>query len=338
MMLNALINSAGKSDNILRIPCWDNAIKLLTVTRGRGKLTNADYFGYPFPLMYRIPIVDETDSSFLAAVSQDGISIKRYQKIGKQYSITDSYQISTEGNARVTNMKRLESGAILLAWAFERWGTRSYPQFTYFKDNAWTTLSLEWDNLSGGAPWMTADFVESDDGIWYLGHHDSNTNICGIHLEDIGTGLTVLSLDPEFVPQGHPLFCEGEAPYIVADCVNGEAIFAYHSGYSVIFAAPSPWAKGAKIFVTKIKNGEHSLIYSTPDYAERVTPFALVGTSLIYGHMNELPPWDYNEMHYRKSDGSDIILGRSQYPMYFRHSNDYYVHNGLDGGVRIVKI
>lgn len=293
----------------------------------------------------KLPVVPYGIGFIMCGWKDGSLKVYYYERTkGKEkkkadYRVAKSWIVSTAGSLpRVSNMKILHSGAILVAWYDEVLGSIVYPRFSYFNGKKWNTTETYFDNLSGGAPWVTADFTQDKYGtIWYFAQGDSNKNICLIQLVDNGNGVDEVFMDTHFTSKGDELNSEGESPYIVTEPYEKGVIVAYHSRHYKFFST-SPFCKGAKINVVKVgQNRVKHLIYRTEDYAERVQPFALVGTSIIYGPINP-ETLRYNEMYLLREDGTKTFLVTSKYPMMFRYTNDRYFCNGLDGNIIVVDL
>ena len=334
--ISGRIDSAGPVEN--HVPLVDS---LLIIDGTNIKKFSAATFPVVDSSKYRLPIVADGRGFVIAGwrQGQNGLTVDSYAKGWKGYSVKASKLIGPAWMVpRVTNMKRLQSGAILLAWYKELFGTtKSYPCFSYRKQNgAWVTLETEWDNASEGMPWVSADFAQDSQGtIWYFGQHDSNHNIACIKLHDTGQGVVVDSVNPDFVWNDEPVLGnEAESPYIVAERYGDDIILAYHSSDYKFFSV-NPFSKGAKINVTQVSSaGVHSLLYQTPDYAERVTPFALAGDSIVYSPIDPITLAETGDLHHLKSDGSDKIIGKTIYTQFFRNSRNSYLYN-FNGSIMI---
>jgi len=339
-VITGLINSTGLVENY--VPLVDS---LLIVDGTRVKKVHASAFPVVNNRQYRLPIVIDGSGFLIAGFRQgpNGLAVDSYSKGWRGYSVKSSQFISPSWMfSRVTNMKRLQSGAILLVWYKELFGTtKSFPCFSYRKlDGTWITLEPEWDNLSMGMPWVSADFAQDiTGGIWYFAQHDSNRNIACIRLHDTGQDIVIDSINPEFVWNDEGILgCEGENPYIVTEPYGDGIILAYHSSNYKFFST-SPFSKGAKINVTQVSpSGVHTLMYQTPDYAERVTPFALAGDSIVYSPIDPVALAVTGELHHLKADGSKKIIGKTIHSMFFRNNKDQYIYNDTGGSVKIVQL
>ena len=321
------INSSGPTERY--VPLNDAVLV-------RGRTFPADPFpGTGFSNKYRLPVL-ATDDGFLVAGYRNGIVVDRYKKQGKGYYRAFTEVVTIDPQARVTNLKRLSDGSLLLAWYREVPNTSmSYTQFSTSKDGYWRTLSVAWDNLSPGMPWLSADFAQDSTGlIQYFAQHDSNNTMCRITLAD---DLSVRSIELGFVPKGTPLSCEAESPYIVCEPYLDGVILAYHSADYKFFSL-TPHLKGARINVTTVSPaGEHLPLYQTPDYAEKLNPFALMGAFIVYCPIDPVT-LTYDDLKLLGVDGYSRMLGKTKLPMYFRNSGNSYAHNTLAGKVEVITI
>ena len=299
------------------------------------------------PNYCRLPIIPYDKGFMMCGKIGNKLEVHYYKrgrgKDKRNYTVAKSWNIGIGAEyPTVSNMKMLQSGAILVVWYDMIFGSIRYPRFSYYggkkRGKKWVTTKTEFNTLSAGMPAVTADFAQDSNGkIWYFAQGDSNKNITLIQLVDNGVGVDVVHLIPEFTSKYDELGNEGELPYIVTEPYGDDIILAYQSKYFHFFST-SPFCKGAKINVVRVhRDYTRELIYRTDDYAERTTPFALIGTSIIYGHI-DIETLQHNKMYLRKEDGTKTFLTEVRYPILFRYTDTKYFCNGIDGKMKIIEL
>ena len=333
--MEAQIRSAGQFTGDI-IPATSELVRVSKPVKGYPVT------GLPHSLHmngYRLPTLMIGSDVLVAGMTVSGMAVNRYSFKKNKYTLKSSTPIG-DSDARVNSMKQLQSGAILLVWNKQTWSNITYPRFSYSKDGqSWVTTEVQWADLSAGAPWISADFCQTEDGkVHYFGHHDSNKNICHIILNDTGSGVSVQSINPEFTTKyTEGLSCEGENPYIVCEPADGGLILAYQSSDYKFFST-SPFYKGAKVNVTRLSlDGLHELLYQTPDYPERTSPFALMGdSSIIYAPIyQDGTEFKYDRLVRMGLDGSVTPVGEATYSFYFRNTPDKFYWTNKQGEVQV---
>lgn len=341
--ISGYINSAGKTDG--GVPYYDSPDHYI-LDGNKSYSMEEDFIVSPINKQ-KLPVVPYKDGFLIAGTTIDGkLTVCQYKRTkGKSkrkldYTVSKSWSFDSIGAGRVSNMKRLQSGSILVAWYDEvRMTSKVFPRFSCFNGKKWTTLETYFDNLSMGAPWVSADFTQDIYGtIWYVGHGDSNKNFALIQLVERRNGeVEEVYLDPKFTYKGDEFQGWGEHPYIVCEPYQDGIILAYQGRETLVFSS-SPHRRGCKIYVIKVnQDRSKEFIYRTEDYAERNTAFALVGTSIIYGPINP-ETLRYNEMYLLREDGTKTFLAEIKYPMLFRYTNDRYFCNSLEGNIIVVDL